>query len=111
MFKSGPTQGSEAGAAHATLPPPGENCLRPEDEASSGEKPGESGVLVGSAERLHRGWFMSMYGKNLENPSIAEPGGLPSMGSHRVGHNWSDLAAAAAWHKPLQQRKAISPQL
>ena len=25
-----------------------------------------------------------------------EPGWLPSMGSHRVGHNWSDLAAAAA---------------
>ena len=24
-----------------------------------------------------------------------EPGGLPSMGSHRVGHNRSDLAAAA----------------
>ena len=28
-------------------------------------------------------------------PGTAEPGGLPSMGSHRVGHNWSDLAAAA----------------
>ena len=25
-----------------------------------------------------------------------EPGGLPSMRSHRVGHDWSDLAAAAA---------------
>ena len=25
-----------------------------------------------------------------------EPGGLPSMGLHRVGHDWSDLAAAAA---------------
>ena len=25
-----------------------------------------------------------------------EPGGLPSMGSHRVGHDWSDSAAAAA---------------
>ena len=25
-----------------------------------------------------------------------EPGGLPSMGSHRVGHDWSNLAAAAA---------------
>ena len=25
-----------------------------------------------------------------------EPSGLPSMGSHRVGHDWSDLAAAAA---------------
>ena len=29
-------------------------------------------------------------------PGIGEPGGLPSMGSHRVGHDWSDLAAAAA---------------
>ena len=27
---------------------------------------------------------------------MGEPGGLPSMGSHRVRHNWSDLAAAAA---------------
>ena len=26
----------------------------------------------------------------------AGPGGLPSMGSHRVGHDWSDLAAVAA---------------
>ena len=26
----------------------------------------------------------------------AEPGGRPSMGSHRVRHDWSDLAAAAA---------------
>ena len=25
-----------------------------------------------------------------------EPGGLPSLGSHGVGHNWGDLAAAAA---------------
>ena len=30
-------------------------------------------------------------------PGTAEPGGLPSMGSHRVGHDWSDLAAAACW--------------
>ena len=29
-------------------------------------------------------------------PRTGEPGGLPSMGSHRVGHDWSDLAAAAA---------------
>ena len=29
-------------------------------------------------------------------PGTGEPGGLPSMGSHKVGHNWSDLAAAAA---------------
>ena len=29
-------------------------------------------------------------------PGTVEPGGLPSMGSHRVRHDWSDLAAAAA---------------
>ena len=29
-------------------------------------------------------------------PRMGEPGGLPSMGLHRVGHDWSDLAAAAA---------------
>ena len=26
-------------------------------------------------------------------PGMGEPGGLPSTGSHRVGHDWSDLAA------------------
>ena len=29
-------------------------------------------------------------------PGTVEPGGLLSMGSHRVGHNWSDLAAAGS---------------
>ena len=29
-------------------------------------------------------------------PGTGEPGGLPSMGSHRVGHDRSDLAAVAA---------------
>ena len=29
-------------------------------------------------------------------PGTGEPGGLPSVGSCRVGHDWSDLAAAAA---------------
>ena len=32
----------------------------------------------------------------LENPRDGKPGGLPSMGLHRVGHDCSDLAAAAA---------------
>ena len=35
-------------------------------------------------------------------PGMGEPGGLPSMGSHRVGHDCSDLAAAAAgWLKKI----------
>ena len=29
-------------------------------------------------------------------PGTGESGGLPSMGSHRVRHDWGDLAAAAA---------------
>ena len=29
-------------------------------------------------------------------PAMGEPGGLPSMGSHRVGQDWSD-SPAAAW--------------
>ena len=29
-------------------------------------------------------------------PGMVEPGGLPYMGSHWVGHDWSDLAATAS---------------
>ena len=27
-------------------------------------------------------------------PGMGEPGGPPSLGLHRIGHDWSDLAAA-----------------
>ena len=49
--------------------------------------------------------FTSCIGEGNGNPSSVlawripgteEPNGLPSMGSHRVGHDLSDLAAAAA---------------
>ena len=52
----------------------------------------------------------------LENPRRGEPGGLPSMGSHRVRHDWRDLAAEAAdlflyknagWIKTLLQNKNV----
>ena len=51
-------------------------------------------------------------------PGKGEPGQLPSMGSHRVGHDWSDLAAAAAagyldtkslYLKYLLQQKDVLP--
>ena len=56
-------------------------------------------------ERLYFHFSLSCIGEGngnplqcscLENPRDGEPGGLPSMGSHRVRHDWSDLAAAAA---------------
>ena len=44
-------------------------------------------------------WLSSFYGELVKLPwrilGTGEPGGLPSMGSHRVGHDWSDLAAPA----------------
>ena len=51
-------------------------------------------------------------------PGTAEPGGLPSMGSHRVGHDWSDLATAAGrfpirsfvdlkWYQPEFQFSSV----
>ena len=58
-----------------------------------------------TTERLHFHFSLSCVGEGngnplqcscLENPRDGKPGGLPSMGSHRVGHDWSDLAAAAA---------------
>ena len=57
-----------------------------------------------TTERLHFYFSLSGIGEGngnpllcscLENPRDGEPGGLPSMGLHRVGHDWRDLAAAA----------------
>ena len=51
------------------------------------------GIVVGDAEKA-----MATHSSVLawRIPGTGEPGGLLSVGSHRVGHNWSDLAAAAA---------------
>ena len=42
----------------------------------------------------------------LRIPGMGQPGGLPSMGSHRVGHDWSDLVAADSI---LKSRDIILP--
>ena len=44
-------------------------------------------------------------------PGMAEPGGLLSMGSHRVGHDWSDLAGGTSGKESTCQcrRFAFSP--
>ena len=40
-------------------------------------------------------------------PGTGEPGGLPCMGSHRVGHDWSEFAAAAVAAASHRVAKAI----
>ena len=42
-------------------------------------------------------------------PRMGEPGGLPSMGSHRVGHDWSDLAAAVLLQMKNLPEMQINP--
>ena len=46
-------------------------------------------------------------------PWTGEPGGLLSMGSHRVGHDWSDLAAATAvisdWRRQWHPTPVLLP--
>ena len=44
-------------------------------------------------------------------PGTEEPGGLPSMGSHRVGHDWSDLAATASLYIQSESRSVESNSL
>ena len=58
-----------------------------------------------ATERLHFDFHFHALEEEMATHSIVlawrvpwteEPGGLQSVGSHRVGHDWSDLAAAAA---------------
>ena len=45
-------------------------------------------------------------------PGTGGPSGLPSVGSHRVGHDWTDLAAAAEMTKPrLKEVKWLAQSL
>ena len=43
-------------------------------------------------------------------PGTGEPGGLPSMGWHRVGHDWSDLAAAVLQNHTLIRHNELLMQ-
>ena len=72
------------------------------------EEPGRlqsTGLQRVGHERLHFHFSLSCIGEGNGNPlnilawsipGTGEPGGPPSMGSHRVGHDRSDLAAVAA---------------
>ena len=64
------------------------------------EEPGRlqsmGSLELDTTERLHFHFSLSCFGEGngnplrcscLENPGTGEPGGLPSMGSHRVGHD------------------------
>ena len=74
------------------------------------------------AQRLHVNYLFSLQSTNKWEMEMAthssilawriswteEPGGLSSMGSHRVGHDWSDLAPAETTNKYLLIRHCFS---
>ena len=64
-----------------------------------------------TTERLHFHFSLSCLGEGNGThssvlawriPGTGEPGGLLSMGSHRIGHDWSDLAAAGKTTRPFK---------
>ena len=69
----------------------------------------ELGVVAENTHIVFRGSSAKLLEKAMANhssilawriPGTEEPGGLQSMGLHRVRHDWSDLAAAAAAKLP-----------
>ena len=46
----------------------------------------------------------------LRIPGTGEPGGLPSVGSHRVGHDSRNLVAAAAAELNTKGMNSVSPE-
>ena len=50
--------------------------------------------------------YIGGFSSGARIPGSGEPGGLPSMGSHRVGHDWSDLAAAVVKNPPANEGDA-----
>ena len=55
----------------------------------------ESSLIPGSGRNPGRGHDNSLQYSCLENPMDRGVCWLPSLGSHRVGHDGNDLAAAA----------------
>ena len=69
-----------------------------------------------TTERLHFHFSLSCIGGGngnplqcscLENPRDREPGGLPSMRSHRVEHDWSDLVVVLHGRKVMTNLDSI----
>ena len=65
----------------------------------------EPACNAGDPDSMHGSWNGNPLEKEIAThssvlawsiPGTGEPGGLLSMGSHRVRHDWSNLAAAAA---------------
>ena len=52
----------------------------------------DMGLIPGSGRSPRGGHGNPLQYSCRENPWTEEPGGLQSIGSHRIGHDWSDLA-------------------
>ena len=88
-----------------------EKAMAPHSSTLAGKSHGQRSLVgcspwgceeSGMTERLHFHFHFHALEKEMAThssvpawriPGTGEPSWLPSMGSHRVGHDWSDLAA------------------
>ena len=73
---------------------PSGNSLAPRREAwptGPGPHPRDVGSIPGSSRSPREGNVHPLQCSCLESPMTEEPGGLQSMGSQRVRHNWHNL--------------------
>ena len=66
--------------------------------------------FLGQEDPLEKGIAILSTSLASTVPWTEEPGGLQSMGSHRIGHVWSDLAAAAAIYRAANRWRCRSVQ-
>ena len=59
--------------------------------------------MIGKAREFQKNIYFCFIVLAWKIPGTEESGGLQSMGSHRVRHDWSDLAAAAAASLTMQK--------
>ena len=74
---------------------------------------GDLGSIPGQEEPLEKGMATHSSILAWRIPWTEEPGRLLSMGSHRVRHDWSDLACMHAWEgysNPLQYSCLENPR-
>ena len=71
-------------------------------------------LIIHFFHKAPHGWGQCLHSSSIlawKIPGTGKPCGLPSMGSHRVGHDWSDLAVAAAYFALLSWDEVSSSLL
>ena len=70
----------------------------------------DTGLIPGSGKSPARGHGNTLQYSCLENPKNKEPGRLLSIGSQRVGHDWSNLAHTQKYTRIKTELQSITSE-